>query len=93
MKEYQSAKTMKLYSPASSSDIYTGEQAIELAKYLLKNPTASEEELSKNLKISLGHHNSGVGDLKRFIKTILELGFKSACNTLDEEYEKKFSNA
>lgn len=71
----KSATDITLISKRSTDDKYTGQNAYDIAKELLNNWGITENDLASNLGIPAGHHNSGVGDIKRLVRSILQLGW------------------
>lgn len=53
--------------------VYTGGELLSIAEYLHSNPNAKEKEIADYVGIDPGHHSSGVGDLKRLIKSIWDI--------------------
>lgn len=71
----KSASDVTLYSKRSSADKYSGQNAYHIAQELLSQWDITEKDLAIKLNLPVGHHSSGIGDLKRLVRAILQLGW------------------
>ena len=71
----KSAMDLTLIGKRSIDDKYTGQNAYDIARELVSDWSISEKDLASRIGVSPGHHNSGVGDIKRLVRSILQLGW------------------
>ena len=71
----KSGKDVILISSWSKKVEYTGEHALRIAKELLSDWKISEKDLASKLGVDVGRKSSGVGDIKRLVRSILQLGW------------------
>ena len=71
----KSGSDVILISSWSKEDKYSGLDVFKIAEELLKNWNISEKDLAAQLGIDVGRKSSGVGDIKRLVKDILQLGW------------------
>ena len=71
----KSGSDVILISSWSKDHEYSGENAFKIAEELLKDWDISEKDLAAKLGINTGRKSSGVGDIKRLVKAILQVGW------------------
>ena len=75
MAKKKSANDVTLISSWSNKNKYTGKHALQITEELFKNWKISEKDLALKLQVDVGRKSSGVGDVKRLVQAILELGW------------------